>query len=60
MDAITKGTQLKADVIQYPRKIGESTIAKIHDFFSGAAVPKVVPVEVGIVDRDALLRKTGR
>ncbi len=53
-DAIMKGTPLKADVIQYPQKIGEMTIAKIKDYFSGTALPKVVPVEVGIVDKDAL------
>ena len=54
VDAILKGTQLKADVIQYPKKIGETTVMKIKDYFSGAPVPKVVPVEVGIADRDAL------
>jgi len=54
--AITKGTALKADVIQYPVKIGATTIAKIHEYFSGARLEKVVPVEVGIVDREALLK----
>ena len=51
VDAITKDTALKADVIQYPKKIGENTIAQIKAYFSGSAVPKVVPVEVGIVDK---------
>ena len=51
---ILKGTNLKADVVQYPKKIGESTIVKIKEFFSGASLPKVVPVEVGIVDKEAL------
>jgi ribose transport system substrate-binding protein len=55
-DAITKGTALKADVIQYPKKIGETTIQKIKEYFAGAQLPKVVPVEVGIVDKDALLK----
>jgi len=53
-DAILKGTSLKADVIQYPQKIGEMTIAKIKEYFSGATVPKIVPVDVGIVDKEAL------
>jgi len=53
-DAILKDTPLKADVIQYPKKIGVTTIEKIKEFFSGASVPKVVPVEVGIVDKEAL------
>ncbi|HUL44818.1 MAG TPA: substrate-binding domain-containing protein [Bacteroidota bacterium] len=53
-DAILKGTALKADVIQNPTKIGETTIAKIKDYFAGVAIPKIVPVDVGIVDKEAL------
>jgi ribose transport system substrate-binding protein len=60
VDAITKGTQLKADVIQYPKLIGSTTIQKIKEHFSGQQVPKVVPVEVGIVDKEALTRTTSR
>jgi ribose transport system substrate-binding protein len=54
VDAITKGTQLKADVIQYPKKIGSTTIQQIKAHFAGQQVPKIVPVDVGIVDKDAL------
>ena len=54
-DAIKKGTALKADVIQYPAKIGATTVQKIAEHFSGAQLPKVVPVEVGIVDQQTLL-----
>ncbi len=54
VDAIIKGSPLKADVIQYPKKIGEMTIAMVKDHFAGTVLPKVVPVEVGIVDRDVL------
>ena len=50
VDAIKKGTALKADVVQYPEKIGENTIERIRDHFAGKPVPKVDPVEVGIVD----------
>jgi ribose transport system substrate-binding protein len=57
-DAILKGTPLKADVIQYPRKIGTITIEKIRDHFAGISVPRVVPVDVGIADA-ATLAKTG-
>jgi ribose transport system substrate-binding protein len=53
-DAILRGTALKADVVQYPKKIGEMTVAKIKEYFSGATLPKIVPVEVGIVDKQAL------
>jgi ribose transport system substrate-binding protein len=53
-DAILRGTPLKADVIQYPTKIGTSTIQAIHDYLTGKSLPKVIPVEVGIVDQEAL------
>jgi len=56
VEAITRGTPLKADVVQYPVKIGEATVAKIRDYFSGVQVPKIVPVEVGIVDKESLSR----
>jgi ribose transport system substrate-binding protein len=54
VDAILKNTALKADVVQYPKKIGAMTVAKIKQHFDGMTVPAVVPVEVGIVDADAL------
>jgi ABC-type sugar transport system substrate-binding protein len=54
-DAILKGRALKADVVQYPFEIGKRTIDTIADHFAGLKVPDVVPVEVGIVDREALL-----
>ena len=57
-DAITRGTALKADVVQYPRKIGETTVMKIKEYFSGATPPKIVPVEVGIVDKESLMKTT--
>ena len=58
VDAIMKDTALKADVIQYPKKIGEHTIAQIKAYFSGIAIPKVIPVEVGIVDKAALQKSS--
>ncbi|MDI6766266.1 MAG: substrate-binding domain-containing protein [Bacteroidota bacterium] len=57
-DAILKDTPLKADVIQNPKKIGETTIQKIYDYFAGKAVPRIVPVEVDIVDRETLQKVT--
>jgi ribose transport system substrate-binding protein len=53
-DAIKRGTALKADVIQRPKLIGKTTIQIIQQHFAGLSVPKVVPVEVGIVDKDSL------
>lgn len=54
VDAILKDTQLKADVMQYPKKIGAATISAIRDYFSGVPVQKRLAVEVGIVDKAAL------
>jgi len=56
VDAILRDTPLKADVVQYPDKIGKITISTIRAYFSGTPVPKVVPVEVGIVDKSSLLK----
>ncbi len=53
-DAIMKETSLKADVIQKPGLIGETTIQKIKDYFEGKQVPAIVPVAVGIVDKESL------
>jgi ribose transport system substrate-binding protein len=50
-EAIQSGSQLKADVVQYPEKIGAATIARIRDHFQGKPVPRIVPVEVGLVER---------
>jgi ribose transport system substrate-binding protein len=51
---ILAGTALKADVIQNPNLIGKTTVDEIKLHFEGKATPKVVPVEVGIVDKEAL------
>ncbi len=59
-DAILKGTSLKADVIQHPIQIGETTIQKIKEYFSGTTVPKIVPVNVGIVDKESLEKSSGK
>lgn len=49
--AIMRGSALKADVIQYPKKIGEKTIEAIMKFWKGGKLQKFIPVEVGIVDK---------
>jgi ribose transport system substrate-binding protein len=53
-DAILNGRALKADVVQYPLKIGEQTIEMIAKHFRGEQVPAVFPVPVGIVDKNSL------
>ncbi len=54
VDAILNDSPLKADVVQYPKKIGEKTIQAIKDNFEGKIVPPSIPVEVGIVDKEEL------
>jgi len=56
VDAILNDSPLKADVIQYPKKIGEKTIQVIRDYFAGKKVSSSIPVEVGIVDKEDLTR----
>jgi ribose transport system substrate-binding protein len=53
-DAILNNTNLKADVVQYPKVIGEKTIDIINQYFTTNQAPKIIPVEVGIVDKEAL------
>ncbi|MDZ7290719.1 MAG: substrate-binding domain-containing protein [candidate division KSB1 bacterium] len=53
-DAILSDRALKADVVQYPRKIGEQTIEMIARYFRSEPVPPVLPVAVGIVDKKSL------
>ena len=48
--AIKKGGPLKAEVIQYPRKIGQTAIDMVAKYLAGESVPPIVAVEVGIVD----------
>jgi ribose transport system substrate-binding protein len=54
--AIKRGGPLKADVIQYPRKIGKTAIEIIARHLAGETVPPLVAVDVGVVDAAALAR----
>lgn len=49
--AILRGSPLKADVVQYPKKIGEVTIETIIKYLRGVTVAENIYVEVGIVDK---------
>lgn len=55
---ILEGSSLKADVIQNPNLIGTTTIEKIKEYLEGKTVPKIVPVDVGIVDQAALEKES--
>jgi ribose transport system substrate-binding protein len=46
--AITSGGPLKADVVQYPRRIGRTAIEMIARHLDGEEVPALVPIEVGL------------
>lgn len=52
--AIRKGGPLKADVVQYPKKIGRTAIEMIARHLAGETVPPIVSVEVGTVDAQSL------
>jgi ribose transport system substrate-binding protein len=55
--AIKSGGPLKADVIQYPKKIGRTAIEMIDRYLKGEKVPALVAVEVGVVDQESLAGK---
>ena len=46
--AIRRGSALKADVVQYPNKMGKTAIDIIADHLAGKQVPATVPIEVGL------------
>ena len=53
-EAILKGSPLKADSVQYPRKIGSTTVEMVVKYLNGEEVPERVPIEVGIIDKASL------
>ena len=57
---ILQGSALKADVIQNPNLIGTTTIEKIKEYLDGKPVPRIVPVDVGIINRAALEKETAK
>ncbi|GMV99066.1 MAG: hypothetical protein AMXMBFR84_02050 [Candidatus Hydrogenedentota bacterium] len=56
-EAILAERPLKADTVQYPKEIAKKTIETVAAHFRGETVPPVVPVEVGIVDKEVLIRQ---
>lgn len=58
--AIREGSPLLADAIQYPVTIGRRTVEAIAEHLRGQAVPRVIPIPVGIVDRDSLAAPAAR
>ena len=54
VNAIRRGSQLKADVAQQPRDIGAKTMEVISTHFAGGQVPPTVAVPVRLVDAESL------
>jgi ribose transport system substrate-binding protein len=52
--AIKRGSVLKADVIQYPAKIGRTAVEMIARHLNGETVPPIVSVEVGTVTAETI------
>jgi ribose transport system substrate-binding protein len=57
-DEIRRGGPLKADVVRYPKRIGEKTIDAVTTWFAGEKLDKLTPVNVGIVDAASLGKPT--
>lgn len=53
--AIARGSALKADVVQNPKEMGRKAIETVARHLAGEPVPSFIPIEVGVVDREALL-----
>ena len=56
--AIQEGSPLVADAIQYPEAIGRRTVETVAARLRGETVPRTIPITVGVVDREALVRPT--
>lgn len=55
--AIARGSALKADVVQHPRKIGKTVIEMIAKHLHGEQVPPLIAVDVGVVDAVTLAKQ---
>ncbi len=54
IEEILAGSQLKADVVQHPYKMGVTTIEAIARYFAGEKLPDFIPIPVDIVDKERL------
>ena len=52
--AIRRGSPLKADIIQHPRRIGEGAVDLIARHLRGERVPPRMAIEVGVVTAESL------
>jgi ribose transport system substrate-binding protein len=54
---ILRGSALKADAVQFPRKIGSTVVEMVAKHLRGEPVPKLVPIPCDIIDREKLQRE---
>ncbi len=54
---ILRGSALKADAVQFPRKIGSTVVEMVAKHLRGEAVPKLVPIPCDIIDKEKLERE---
>jgi len=52
--AIRAGGPLKADIAQFPERIGRTVIELVDRHLKGERVPSLVPVDVAVVDAASL------
>lgn len=51
---ILRGSALKADAVQFPRKIGSTVVEMVAKHLRGEQVPKAVPIPCDVIDREKL------
>jgi ribose transport system substrate-binding protein len=54
---ILRGCALKADAVQFPRKIGSTVVEMVAKHLRGEPVPKLVPIPCDIIDKQKLERE---
>ncbi len=57
---ILRGSPLKADAVQFPRRIGSTVVEMVAKHLRGEQVPKLVPIPCDIVDREKLEKEAGQ
>lgn len=56
---ILRGSPLKADAVQFPRKIGSTVVEMVAKHLRGEQVPKLVPIPCDIIDKEKLEKEAG-
>lgn len=51
---ILRGSPLKADAVQFPRKIGSTVVEMVAKHLRGEQVPKLVPIPCDVIDKEKL------